>query len=189
MVQQIVDPAPLAVSANDKSRLYGTANPLFDGTLTGVVNGDDVTASFSTAAVLTSPVGTYPIIPLLNDPDSKLGNYSVTSTNGTLTVGQASSAVTITVLQNPAILRIKAAPLAVTANLQLQGSLPTGTVDFVVDGSTVASNIPLVGGMATFAIQQLTIGQHTVVANYHGDANFSASTSAPITVNRSPRPH
>jgi hypothetical protein len=160
-----------------------------DGTLTGIVNGDNITASFSTAAVLTSPVGAYAITASLNDPDDKLGNYTATNTDGTLTVTQVSSTVVVTTSQDPAILRIKATPLALTATMHLQGSLPTGTVDFVVDGTSIASDVPLVDGIASFATYKLTIGRHTIVANYHGDTNFSASSSAPIIVNRSPRPH
>src|SRR5258708_26484242 len=39
-----------------------------------------------------SPVGTYRITPALVDPAGKLGNYTVTSTNGTLTVNAAPTA-------------------------------------------------------------------------------------------------
>jgi hypothetical protein len=84
-----VAPAPLSVVAADASRLYGDPNPAFTGTLTGIKNGDNITASFSSAADPTSPVGTYPIVPSLADPTAKLANYVVTSTNGTLTVSPA----------------------------------------------------------------------------------------------------
>src|SRR5262249_7446852 len=40
-----------------------------------------------------SPVGSYAIIPALADPDGKLGNYNVSSTNGTLTVSPRTVAV------------------------------------------------------------------------------------------------
>jgi hypothetical protein len=84
-----VTPAPLSVVAADASRLYGDPNPAFSGTLTGIKNSDNITASFSSAADPTSPVGTYPIVPSLADPTNKLANYTVTSTNGTLTVNPA----------------------------------------------------------------------------------------------------
>lgn len=84
-----VAPAPLSVVAADSSRLYGDPNPAFSGTLTGIKNGDNITASYSSAADPTSPVGTYPIVPSLVDPTAKLANYVVSSTNGTLTVSPA----------------------------------------------------------------------------------------------------
>ena len=81
-----VDKAALTVTADDKSKIVGAANPTFTGTLTGVKNNDAITASYSTTATQQSGVGTYPIVPSLNDPNNKLSNYNVTKTNGTLTI-------------------------------------------------------------------------------------------------------
>ena len=78
--------APLSVVANNVSRGVGETNPVFGGTLSGVVNGDDITATYFSAADLLSVVGTYDIVPTLVDPNNRLSNYSVTITNGTLTV-------------------------------------------------------------------------------------------------------
>ena len=84
-----VDPAPLSVTADNKSRTYGAANPAFTGNIVGIQNSDNITATYSTTATASSPVGAYDIVPSLQDPDSRLGNYSVTSNNGTLTVNPA----------------------------------------------------------------------------------------------------
>src|SRR6185503_13253621 len=81
-----VNPAGLTVTADNASRAYGAANPTFTGSVVGLVNGDNITATFSTTADATSPVGGYPITSSLNDPDGKLGNYTVSSVNGTLTI-------------------------------------------------------------------------------------------------------
>ena len=89
-----ISPAPLTVSAANASRAYGSANPAFTGTLTGVKNGDNITATFASATGATTNVGNYPIIPTLVDPTAKLGNYTVTSTNGTLTITQIALSVT-----------------------------------------------------------------------------------------------
>src|SRR4029077_3334495 len=58
-----VTPFALTVTADNKSRAYGSANPTLTGTLTGVQNGDNISASYSTVADVTSPVGTYSIVP------------------------------------------------------------------------------------------------------------------------------
>ena len=84
-----VNAAPLTVSVNNASRSYGTANPAFSGTITGIKNGDNITATYSTTATPASPVGTYPITAALADPNGKLPNYTVTISNGTLTIGAA----------------------------------------------------------------------------------------------------
>ena len=84
-----VTAAGLVVAANNASRVYGATNPVFSGTITGIQNGDNITASYSTTATVSSPVGSYPITPTLADPGGKLGNYTVSSTNGTLSVTAA----------------------------------------------------------------------------------------------------
>ena len=84
-----INPAPLSVVAAGASRLYGDPNPVFTGTITGIKNGDNITATFSSVADPTSPVGTFAIVPALADPNGKLPNYTVTSSNGTLTINPA----------------------------------------------------------------------------------------------------
>ena len=74
-----VNAAPLSVAAANATRLYGAANPAFTGTITGLKNGDNITASYTTVADPTSNVGSYAITPLLSDPTNKLSNYAVTS--------------------------------------------------------------------------------------------------------------
>src|SRR5262249_2455293 len=89
-----VMPHALTVTADDKWRSYGTGDPALSGTLTGIQNGDNITASYSTPADANSSVGGFSILPSMNDPDSKLSNYWVTINNGTLTVTPASLTVT-----------------------------------------------------------------------------------------------
>lgn len=79
---------PLTVTAQSVSRQYSDSNPTFTGLLQGVVAGDGITASYGTAATASSGIGTYDIVPTLNDPNGKLSNYKVTTNNGTLTVTQ-----------------------------------------------------------------------------------------------------
>jgi MBG domain (YGX type)/Purple acid Phosphatase, N-terminal domain len=79
----------LTVNVNNQARGYGQTNPVLTGTLVGLAGGDNITASFMTAADTNSAVGSYPITAVLNDPNNKLGNYTVTINNGTLTVTNA----------------------------------------------------------------------------------------------------
>jgi gliding motility-associated-like protein len=78
----------LTITADDKQKTYGEANPILTFTYTGLVNGDTkVTTepSISTTATASSNAGTYPIT-LTGGEDQ---NYTVTLVNGTLTVGKA----------------------------------------------------------------------------------------------------
>ena len=93
-----VTPRALVVSNTNRSKVYGDVlvNTDFAGSITGIQNSDNITVTRnSTGAVATAAIGNaYPIVATLADPDSKLGNYTVTNPNGTLTVTQ--KALTIT---------------------------------------------------------------------------------------------
>ena len=81
-----VAPASLLVQSDDICRQIGHTNPPLTGTLSGVFSNDNISMSFSTTATEASPLGDYPIIPGLLDPDGKLVNYTVTSVTGLLHV-------------------------------------------------------------------------------------------------------
>jgi hypothetical protein len=81
-----VTPAPLSIVADDVTRAAGQPNPAFTGTITGVKNGDAITATHDSPATVGSDAGTYPILPTLQDASGRIGNYAVTISNGTLTV-------------------------------------------------------------------------------------------------------
>src|SRR5262249_3419729 len=57
---------------------------------------------------------------------------------------------------------------------------PTGTVQFVVDGSNAGSpvNVNTSSGVTTasFSTSGLAVGTHTVSANYSGDGSFASSS-------------
>ena len=96
----LVAQAALTVTANDASRAYGAANPTFAGTIMGIQNGDNLTASYATTATNSSPAGTYPIVPILQAPGAELSNYAVTLNNGTLTVMPATAPTLLSVARS-----------------------------------------------------------------------------------------
>ena len=90
-VSLTVLPAALTVTANNTNRNVNTPNPTFTGSIVGLQNSDNITATYGTTAVTNSPAGTYPIIPSLVDPGGRLANYTVTTNDGMLTVNLASA--------------------------------------------------------------------------------------------------
>ncbi|MCU1589924.1 MAG: hypothetical protein JWP11_1180 [Frankiales bacterium] len=84
--------APLSVVADSFSRHYNQANPTFTGKVDGAVNNDVITASYSSLAGLTSPIGGYVIDATLTGAD--LGNYELSNVSGMLTVSKATLLVT-----------------------------------------------------------------------------------------------
>ena len=93
-VNLVVLPAPLTVTASNATRLYGQMNPLFTGSITGITNGDSLTATYDTMATNDSPAGIYAIVPSLLDTNNRLSNYTVTTNQGTLTVQTVTPALT-----------------------------------------------------------------------------------------------
>ena len=85
-VSLVVSRIPLTVTTSNANRAYGTTNPVFTGAITGLANNDNITANYSCSATTNSPVGTYPIVPSLVDPNNRVTNYTVTVSNGTLTI-------------------------------------------------------------------------------------------------------
>ena len=86
---------PLVVTVNSFSRPYGTPNPTFTGTVTGLVNGDTVTVTYSTVATIASPVGTYPITAVVSG--AAAANYTITVVPGTLTITPTTTPLVIAV--------------------------------------------------------------------------------------------
>jgi hypothetical protein len=75
---------------------------------------------------------------------------------------------------------------SVTFTATVSGSAPTGTVAFGADGTPIAgcAAAPLMGTgnarTATCAAATLTVGTHSIVARYSGNAGNAASSSAPL---------
>ena len=171
-----VMPAPLTITAANATRIYGTANSAFSGTVTGQQNGDTFTESFTTTAVLSSNAGTYSIVPSVTG--ASLGNYTVVPVTGTLTISKAASAITFSTAQTSTgqgygvLLTATVAPTT--------SGVPTGSVQFL-DGSTVlGTGVLNTAGTATFTASFSTPGAQTITAAYLGDGNFTGS-SATVT--------
>ena len=169
-----VNPAPLTVTANNKTRSYAQANPILDGVLIGIQNGDNITAVYTTTATPASPVGDYPIVPALEDPDGKLANYAVTINNGTLTV----TAATLTVTANDA-----------TRQYGLANPAFTGTITGVQNGdnitATYSSNADTTSPVGTYSIVPTLVDPDGKLVNYTVVKNNGALTVTPAPLTAS----
>src|SRR5690606_36918216 len=86
----VVAKAPLTVTSNAATKKYGETIQSFTGTISGIVNADNISVTrASEGSVNNKDVGAYDIIATLVDPDNKLEYYSVSHTKGTLTVTKA----------------------------------------------------------------------------------------------------
>ncbi|HWB10985.1 MAG TPA: Calx-beta domain-containing protein [Pirellulales bacterium] len=94
---QSVAPATLTVTADSKSKVYGSANPAFSAIISGFVNGDTTsvvtgTASLSTVATSASGVGSYAIT--AGAGTLSAANYTFAFVNGMFSVTPATLTVT-----------------------------------------------------------------------------------------------
>ena len=85
--------ATITITAQDKTRQYGAADPAFTFTTSGLVNGDSLTTNPTCAstATVTSGVGTYPIT---CSGAAASSNYTISYVAGTLTITTATITVT-----------------------------------------------------------------------------------------------
>jgi hypothetical protein len=152
-----VNPAPLAVSAADQSRVYGQPNPQLAFEAAGFVNGDDegvLTGALATAADTSSPIGRYDI------------------TQGTL------AAANYAISYTGAELSITPAPLEVSADDKRRTvgeANPTLTYRVVglVNGDTPAS--ALTGTLATTAEASSPAGSYPITRGTLAAANYTIS--------------
>ena len=94
-VQWVVNKAPLTITAEGKTKVYGASLPALTATYAGFASGDSAASlaspvSLSTSASGASHVGSYPIT--LGGASS--ANYSITYVDGTLSVTPATLTIT-----------------------------------------------------------------------------------------------
>ncbi|WP_419806922.1 Ig-like domain repeat protein [Terriglobus sp.] len=88
------------------------------------------------------------------------------------------TSVTLIPGSNPAVVN---APLHLVATVSNNNAGTfTGTVTFTVDNAVVCSAVPLTGVTAGCDVTFTSIGHHTVIAEYSGDAQDAGSQSAPL---------
>ena len=170
-----VTPAPLTVTANNQSKVYGAADPALSYAVSGTFyNGDGPSVvsgvSLATAAGATATVGTHAI----TATGGTAANYAITDLGGTLAVTPA--------------------PLTITADNQgkVYGApdpaltfTPSGTLYFG-DQYSVISGVSL----ATATGRTATVGTHAITVTGGTAANYAVTdlggtltvTPAPLTV-------
>ena len=150
----VVSKATLTVTADDKARPYGEANPIFTTSLTGFVNGDGLgavsgAASLTTMATASSPPGMYPIVASLSTLNA--ANYAFAFVNGTLMV----TSTNVVILSGPPAAGTYGS--AYVSNVTATGSpAPTVNVSGLPAGLSFASGkitgTPLAAGSSVVTV-------------------------------------
>ena len=149
------------------------------GTVTFWDNGvplDTETLNSGTATFTTSNLdgGLYPLTAVYSGDT----NYS-SSTSGILS--QTITASTTTILSSSLNSAAAGALVSLTAYVESNGGIPTGTVTFFDGGSPVGTASLDGTGTAILTTSTLALGSHTLTAVYNGDGVFQTSTSSSLT--------
>lgn len=162
-VSIMVNQAALRVTANNVTRAFGVANPTFTGTITGLVAGDAITATYASSSTAITNVGTYgsstsqAITPTLSDPGTRLGNYAVTLVKGTLTITRATLTITAT-----------NATIAVGQSIPILSATSIGLID--PDTLATLDTPPM---LATTATSTSPVGTYPITLSAATDRNYT----------------
>ncbi len=151
-----VNKAPLTITADNKSRFEGLANPPLTITYTGFVLGETNTVltaqpAISTTATIASAPGTYPI----TVSGATAANYIITHVNGTMTVIPKQNQ-TITFPQ-PATKTYGNAPFS-TGATSTNSTIPITYTSSNTSVATVSGNTITITGAGTTVITAMQAG-------------------------------
>lgn len=173
-VSGAITPAPLTITANPASKVYGAALPAFSVSYNGFVPGDSPASlttlpAVTTTATTASPAGSYS----LNVGGASAIDYAITYVPGTLVITRASTSASLSSSVSTAVVGQDDSFTVQVAPISPGAGNPTGQVTFLVDGSPIGTAVvDPATGRATFSTTAIGRGTHTVTASYSGDANF-----------------
>ncbi len=157
------------------------------GTPSGIVNFKDGASVIGSATLSPAGVATFTTSMLAVGARSITAEYLgngcyAPSTSAALiqTVNKANTTVTVTANPSPSIFGTPVIFTATVAAVAPGGGTPTGTVTFKDGASNIAGcvAVPLVAGVATCTTSSLSVGLHTINADYSGSTDHNASTGS-----------
>jgi autotransporter-associated beta strand protein len=178
--QSVTFTATISVPGPGAGTPTGTVQFQIDGSNAGspvsvASSGGQTTASFTTAAL---SVAVHTVSAAYSGDASFAASSSAPITQ---TVNAASTFITLTSAPNPSVYGLLLGFTAVVQSTPPNGGTPTGTVTFQ-EGTTILGTASLDNtGTAVFTTTTLSAGTHAITAVYSGSANFSPSTSSPLT--------
>jgi uncharacterized protein YkwD len=167
-----VNKANLTVTTDAQSKTYGQINPVLTGSLSGVLAGDSITATYTTSASTFSHPGNYFVSATLHDPLGKLNNYNVITNRGVLSITKAAQTIAW------------ATPASISFGTPLSALQLNAAVTGVAGGSDAGALTyePALGAMLDVGSQTLTVTADPTT-DYNG-----ATKSVTLVVTRPDKP-
>jgi hypothetical protein len=172
-VHLTVTPAPLTISADNKTRAVGQPNPTLTASYSGLADGDTPaslggTLTLTTTATTFSPPGQYPI----TVSGLTSANYTIQYVSGTLTV--APGIISLTSSASPSVY---GQAVTFTATVTAGGQPIAGvSVTFSEGGTLLGSGTTDATGAATWTASALTAGSHALTAAWTGSGRSGSFT-------------
>ena len=189
--------------ANTATALISSKNPsllnqsvTFTATITAVSPGAGTPSGTVTFLDGGSSIGTGTLsggVATFTTTTLTVGNHTITTTypgdgnfngsSGSMTgnpqvVNKLPTTTTLTSSQNPAKFGQGVTFTATVAATPPGTGTPTGTVTFLDGGSSIGTGTLDASGVATFSTSTLSVGNHTITANYGADPTFATSTGS-----------
>jgi polygalacturonase len=179
-----VTPAPLTITADDKTITFGDSVPALTYTPAGFVNGETTAVlsgspQLSTTATSNSPAGTYIITASAGTLTAE--NYAFTFVNGTLTINAATPAVTVTC---PAVTFDASAHTCAAAATGIGGTAVSGTFLLTYNGNATA---PVAAG--AYSVSASFTSSDPSYTNASGTGTLVISQATPVVTVRCPAVH
>ena len=151
----------------------GTVQFLDGATSLGTVALAGTTAALTTSALA---VGTHPITAVYSGDADDTPSTSAPLSQVVNAAGPGVTATSLVSSLNPSTVGQSVTFTATVSG----GTSPTGTVQFFDGASPLGAPVALAGNTAALTTSALAVGTHAITATYGGDADDSASTSAPV---------
>ena len=157
------------VAANATATFTVSANAGYTASVGGTCNGTLTGSTYTTQPVTANctVVASFTPVIVVTPTTTKL-----VATPNPLQFGN-SLGLTATVTSGTATPRAQAAALAAAIS---------GTVTFSADGAVIGTAPLGTNGAASFTANGLSVGTHSLIATYSGDATNAASSSTPVLV-------
>jgi probable HAF family extracellular repeat protein len=189
----VTPPAPLRITPDNQTKVYGAPLPTLTASYSGFVNGDTPASlttqpSLNTTATAFSDVGSYLITASgASDPD-----YAISYADGTMTITPDGTTTTVTSSLSSLSAGQQLTFTATVSAAAPGGGTPTGWVDFTDSATNTDLGLAyLSGGSASLTVSSLLEDSslpgnvpHSIVATYKGSTDFlsSDSSAAPLTI-------
>jgi hypothetical protein len=173
--QAVTFTATVTANGAPATALTGTVQFVVDGQNYGapvaLSNGTAISASIA-SLVVTAAGSSHTITAIYSGDGNFLGSTGALSQ----VVNRASTAVAVASSANTSLLNQPVTFTATVSPMAPGAGLPSGTVQFQMDGINIGAPVTLVNGQASLITAAVPVGSHSIAVVYSGDGNFLGSS-------------